>query len=86
MLKMVPFIQGRRKNLKLGGGDTARGYFFLTKKWVSSKNKKGISLFIAKSWGEHVPHCPPAPTPMLILFDRFMKIGGSCFVTKIVKS
>ena len=40
------------------GGKTLRGHFFLTKKETLSKNKKGPSLLIAKSWG-HVPPVPP---------------------------
>ena len=51
--------QGRRKHLKLGGARLFKASFFL-EKGALSKNKKGTSLFIAKSWG-HVPPVPPVP-------------------------
>ena len=47
----------------LEGHDTSEGTF-LEKKGALSKNKKGISLFIAKSWG-HLPPVPPVLTSML---------------------
>ena len=53
--------QGRNKHLKLGGGATLRGHFFLKKKGAFSENKKGTSLFIAKSWGACAPSAPPVP-------------------------
>ena len=39
-------------------GTTLRGQFFLKKKGALFKNKKGTSLFIAKSWGGTCPQCP----------------------------
>ena len=56
----------------LEGHDTSRA-LLLKKKGVFSKNKKGTSLFIAKSWG-HVPLVPPVPTSMWIstLYQIFL--------------
>ena len=52
--------QGRRKHLKLGGGGTTnRGYFFLKKNGAFSIDRKGTSLFIAKSWGARSPSSHP---------------------------
>ena len=49
--------QRHRKHLKLGG-TTLEGHLFPEEKGAFSKNKKGTSLFIAKSWGQ-VPAVPP---------------------------
>ena len=38
-----------------------RGHFFLKKKGTFSRNEKGSSSFIAKSWG----HVPPVPTSII---------------------
>ena len=59
-------LQRRRKHLNLGRHDTSRAL---------SKNKKGMSPFLAKPWGGT---CPPDPTSMCILlylavFIRFSK-------------
>ena len=62
-LDKPPWAQGRRKHLKLGGARHFEGTFFLRKKALS-KNEKGTSLFIAKSWKGTCPQCPPVPTSM----------------------
>ena len=56
---VVCIKQGRREDLKLerGAHDTSRALFPL-EKGVFSKNKRGTSLFTAKSW-KHVPPVPP---------------------------
>ena len=41
---------------------TLRRNFFLKNRGAFPKNKKGTSLFIAKSWG--APSAPPVPTSM----------------------
>ena len=60
ILSCLCSLQERRKHLKLGGGhDTSRA-LFLKKKGAFSKNEKGTSLFIAKSWGGgHMPPVSP---------------------------
>ena len=47
---------------------TLRGQFVLKKKEALSENKKGTSLFIAKSWG-HVPPVPPVPLVPTSMFE-----------------
>ena len=37
---------------------TLREHFFPEKKEAFSKNKKGTSLLISKSWGVHAPSAP----------------------------
>ena len=61
--KEVP--QGRWKHSNLGARHD-EGTFSLRKR-AFSKNKKGTSLFIAKSWG-HVPPVPTVPTSMEVPF------------------
>ena len=51
------------------GGMTLRGHFFLKKKGAFSENKKGTSLFIAKSWG-HMPPVPPVPPPGSYVYGK----------------
>ena len=57
--------QGRRIS-NLGGHDTSRA-LFLKRKGAFSKNEKGTSLFIAKSWGAHAPSAPP---PGYYVYER----------------
>ena len=57
--------QGRRKHLKLGGHDASRALVPL-ENGAFSRNKKGTSLFSAKSWGGMCPQCPPVPTSMTV--------------------
>ena len=54
---------------QIWGARHFEGTFVLKKKGAFSKNKKGISLFIAKSWG-HVPTVPP---------PRFLCLCMKCF-------
>ena len=52
--------QGRRKHLKFGGGRNFEGTSSLKEKGTVSENKKGTSLFIAKSSGGGA-RAPSAP-------------------------
>ena len=46
------------------------------KKGAVSKNKKGTSLFVAKSWGGGTcPQCLPVPTSMTITHLLDLKLG-----------
>ena len=56
--------QGCTKHLKLGGHNSSRALSSLRHE-ATFKDKKGTSLFIAKSWGTRAPsaHCAP-PVPM----------------------
>ena len=54
------------------GARNFEGTLFLKAKGAFPENKKGTSLFIAKSWGD-VPPVPPVPTSMsLALNSRFL--------------
>ena len=56
--------QGRRKQLKLGGGGTTlRGHFSLRKRGHFLKIKRAI-IWLFQSLGGHVPPVPPVPTSM----------------------
>ena len=56
------------------GGTTLQGHFFLKKKGAFSTNKKGTSLFVAKSWGAHAPSAPPpVPTSMVYILSTLVK-------------
>ena len=56
---------GSAPELGGGGGTTLKGHFFLKKKGAFSQNRKGTSLFIAKSGGM-CPQCPSVPTAIMI--------------------
>ena len=57
------------------------GTFFLKKKGEFSKNKKGISLFSAKSWRGHVP--PPVP-PVPTFLNTYIHIYIHMYVSQHV--
>ena len=54
-------LAGTQEASQTWGHDTSRA-LFPKKKGAFSRNKKGTSLSIAKSWG-HVPPVPPPPVP-----------------------
>ena len=74
-----PLPQGRRKHLKLGKHDAARA-LFLKKNGAFFRNKKGTSLFKAKSWG-HVTPLPPGShvyaLPCALQYRTFQKTNLS---------
>ena len=55
---------GSISNLNVRARHFKKGPFFLKKKGAFSKNKKGTSMFIAKSSGGTCPHCLPVPMSM----------------------
>ena len=57
-MKLLRSPQGRRKHFKLGGARNFEGTLFLKRRGALSRNKKGTSLFIAKSWGARAPSAP----------------------------
>ena len=62
-LRHVPRIRDVGSISNLEGQETSRE-LFLKKKGALSKNKKGTSSFIVKSWGARAPSAFPVPTSM----------------------
>ena len=55
---------GTQEAFQTWRGTTLRGHLFVKRKGALSRNKKGTSLFIAKSCGARAPSAPPVPTSM----------------------
>ena len=72
-------LQGRRKHLRLGGHDTSRALFSLTKRGHLLKRKRAL-LCLLQNLGGHVPSVPPVPTSMSLSRPVFPPTFCSAFV------